>query len=397
SIIDRPEELPDAINLWRAIVAWFGGFFALVVAFAVLAPRGLGGYEIYQSSSVDHAIGRLRGAPSWADSQRHEEAGERIAIAVIGVAPIYIGLTALLALGLLISGHTPFSASTAAMSLISTTGLLINSEGMFHQSNGLGEVVAVAFLFLAATRHIFVVGAPLKRKMSGYLNDAEVKLLALFVIISATWLFGRHWVGALDIDQTTEVSEPLRAAWGAFFTALSFATTAGVVSESWDAARVWSGMGNPSLILLGLAVTGGGIASTAGGVKLLRAYALFRHGEREMERLVRPSSIAGSGVARRGLRREGAQIAWVFVMLFLVSLAGAMLALSLTELSFELSLMAALAALSNTGPLFNVAGGDVSYLKDVSAEGRSVLIVVMLLGRVEVLAVIAMLNPGNWR
>ena len=73
---------------------------------------------------------------------------------------------------------------------------------------------------------------------------------------------------------------------------------------SWDAARIWSGLSNPSLILYALAIMGGGIASTAGGVKLLRAYALFKHGQRELERLVRPSSIAGSGAGRRGLRRD---------------------------------------------------------------------------------------------
>jgi Trk-type K+ transport system membrane component len=42
------------------------------------------------------------------------------------------------------------------------------------------------------------------------------------------------------------------------------------------------------LLLMGLALMGGGVATTAGGVKLLRVYALYKHGAREMERLVHP-------------------------------------------------------------------------------------------------------------
>ena len=189
----------------------------------------------------------------------------------------------------------------------------------------------------------------------------------------------------------------MRAAWGAFFTVLSFATTTGYESAHWGAARAWSGLENPSLILFGLAMIGGGVATTAGGIKLLRAYALLNHGSREMERLVRPSSIAGSGARKRGLRREGAQIAWIFVMLYLVSLALTMLALSLTGMRFEDALAAAIAALTNTGPVFSATTEDASWLTAVSAEGRAVLVVAMVLGRVELLALIAMINPDNWR
>ena len=140
-----------------------------------------------------------------------------------------------------------------------------------------------------------------------------------------------------------------------------------------------------------------GVATTAGGIKLLRAYALFNHGRREMERLVRPSSISGAGARKRGLRREGAQIAWVFVMLFLVSMATAMLALSLTGLEFETALAASIAAFSNAGPVFTAVNEEASWLTTLTAEGRAVIIVAMALGRVELLALIAMINPDNWR
>ena len=93
---------------------------------------------------------------------------------------------------------------------------------------------------------------------------------------------------------------------------------------------------------------GGGVATTAGGVKLLRVYVLYMHGRRELERLVHPSSIGGSGQRARRLRREGAYVAWIFFMLFAISIAAVMLALSLSGLDFEQSVVLSIAALSTT-------------------------------------------------
>lgn len=399
SVIDSPGALPMAVNFWRLLVAWLGGLFALLFAFAVLAPRNLGGYEVRSSSDNFTSIGQLRGSPRWATGLKAEAAGDRFAVAFRSVAPVYAGLTALLAVCLLLSGLSPFNAITAAFSLISTTGAAVDDGLTLSDGGALAEVLAAAFMIVAASRHLYVARRPMPVRLRELASDPEGRVLISVALAVTVWLFLRHWLGVLELDGglDVEIGEPVGALWGAFFTALSFATTTGVISESWDAARAWSGMSNPALVMLGLAIMGGGIASTAGGVKLLRAYALLRHGEREMERLVRPSSIAGSGAAKRGLRREGAQIAWVFVMLFLLTLAAAMLALSMTGLSFELSLVAAISALSNTGPLFGFATGGASYLTEIDAWGRGVLAVVMLLGRVEVLVIVAMLNPSNWR
>ena len=74
---------------------------------------------------------------------------------------------------------------------------------------------------------------------------------------------------------------------------MSFLTTTGFVSEHWLDAQAWSGLPTPGLILLGLALIGGGVATTAGGVKLLRVFALYQNGAREME--VRPQRSQGQG------------------------------------------------------------------------------------------------------
>lgn len=394
SIFDDPAAAHPAINLWRALTAWAGGFIVLVMAYALLAPRNLGGFEV-RGGVTGGAIGSLRGAPVWAGGREREASGERVAAAVRAIAPIYAALTAAMAILLIIAGLQPVNALMASMGVLSTSGVAPTNEPIFAEAGFGGEVVAALFLILAITRHTYGVGRGNALRLSRFPDDPELRILAIVVLGVAVWLFARHWIGALELGEV-EGQGAFSALWGAVFTVLSFAATAGYVSDSWETARQWSGLSNPSLVLFGLAMMGGGVATTAGGVKLLRTYALFKHGAREMERLVRPSSIAGSGANKRGIRREGAQIAWVFVMLFLVALAFAIVGLSLTGLGFEPGVAAAIAAISNTGPLFAIAEPDRSWLTSITPEGRAVLVLTMVLGRVELLALIAMLNPDNW-
>ena len=132
-------------------------------------------------------------------------------------------------------------------------------------------------------------------------------------------------------------------------------------------------------------------------MKLLRVYALYRHGEREIERLVHPSSVGGAGVQARRLRRQGAQMAWIFFMLFALSIAVTMLALALTGLDFVASTTFAVSALSTTGPLAAVAAEAPLPWSELNAAARAVTAAAMVLGRLETLAIIALLNPDFWR
>jgi len=207
----------------------------------------------------------------------------------------------------------------------------------------------------------------------------------------------RHWFGALEVDDLANASAALSALWGSVFTVISFLTTTGFVSDDWGVARSWSGLSTPGILLMGLVVMGGGVATTAGGLKLLRVYALSKHGAREINRLIHPHSVAGAGRLGRRIRREGAYIAWVFFMLFILAMAAVMLALALTGLGFEQAMILAIAALSTTGPLAQIAGeSPIAYIA-LSDAAKLILSGAMILGRMETLVLIALFNPGFWR
>ncbi|MDD9978814.1 MAG: TrkH family potassium uptake protein, partial [Boseongicola sp.] len=139
------------------------------------------------------------------------------------------------------------------------------------------------------------------------------------------------------------------------------------------------------------------VATTAGGVKLLRVDALYKHGLREMERLVQPSSIGGAGQRARRFRRQGAYVAWIFFMLFATSIAAITVLRALAGLSFDEALVVATATLSTTGPLVNVAMENPIPVSQWDPTIKAVSSAAMVLGRLETLVIIALLNPEFWR
>jgi len=188
-----------------------------------------------------------------------------------------------------------------------------------------------------------------------------------------------------------------QAIWGDLFTIASFLTTTGFESRYWLSATDWSGLHTPGVFLIGLALIGGGVATTAGGVKLLRIYALFRHSERELQRLLHPSSVSGGGREARRIRKQGAYISWIFFMLFAMSIAGVMLALSLTGVQFETTMILAVSALTTTGPLADIAAESPISFSGIPDAAKVILVFAMVLGRLETLAIIALFNPEIWR
>jgi trk system potassium uptake protein TrkH len=386
----EPGRLPPAVHLWRATVGWLGGLLIWVTAMAVLAPLNLGGYEVTSEARIE---GRIQTGLTQAGAAG---SSERLRRSAAQLTPIYGLLTIALTIGLLLSGEAPLVALIHAMSTLSTSGIT-PVDGLEGRPAGVvGEALILLFFLFALSRRTF--GRPLDRSWIAVIGqDREVRLAGFAVVVLTTLLFMRHWLGALEVETVANFRNALVALWGSAFTVLSFLTTTGFVSESWVEAQDWSGLETPGLLMLGLVVMGGGVATTAGGLKLLRVYALYKHGVREMGKLIYPNSIGSAGRLGRRIRREGAYIAWIFFMLFILSLAAVMLALSATGQTFEEALILSLAALSTTGPLAAVAGETpISYIA-LSDPAKLVIAAAMVIGRIETLVLIALLNPAFWR
>jgi len=391
TVYDNAGRLSPALHLWRAMVGWMGGLLIWVAAFAIFAPMNLGGFEVRATSTA--GSGTVKGS---AQASRVADPSERLTRYALKLTPIYMALTLVLWVGLTLLGEYPYVALCHAMSVLSTSGITPIGGFYFAASGFWGELLVFCFFLFALSRLVFSRGMNGESEGS-WTADPEFRIAMALIIGATLFLFLRHFVGSIDEDAASQLTTSLRAFWGALFTVASFLTTTGFESADWIEATNWSRLPTPGLLLVGMALIGGGVATTAGGVKLLRVYALYRHGERELERLVHPSSIGGGGREARRIRRKGAYISWIFFMLFAVSIAAVMVLLSLTGVQFEVALVLAISALSTTGPLAVVAAESPIAFSGIPDLAKIILAMAMVLGRLETLAIIALFNPEIWR
>ncbi|MEM6972063.1 MAG: potassium transporter TrkG [Pseudomonadota bacterium] len=395
-----PNRVDISIHLWRAIVAWLGGLMTLMAAYVILAPRRMGGFEVLTGSSGTAAGVEVRLVELGAQMPPVES---RVARAFRTILPVYGGLTGALIMLFGMVGGVSMDTVIHALGIVSTSGITALPEGLASAPNLGIEAIALMGMICAATARLYGnasrVGARVRLTA-----DPELRLMAWIVLGASAALFLRHWLAALGQDDDSEI-EALTALWGAIFTTLSFLTTTGYESASWEGARTWAGLDNPSLILLGLAAIGGGAATTAGGIKLVRAAALIRHGLDEIGQLAQPMAInprrgierrLGVASARGTVVTAGAFLSWAFIMLYVGAVFAVALALAVTGLPFETSLIGAIAAVSNTGPAF----GAVAPLHDnfalMTAPQQLFLAIGMVAGRIETLALIALMRREAW-
>lgn len=390
TLYDNPFGLPRSVHLWRAILGWLGGLLMWVAAISIFAPLNIGGFEVRSlrgGRDTDKTLIQIGRASD--PSARLVRFGAKL-------IPLYAALTALLWMCLVVVGETPYVALCHAMSVLATSGISPTDGLVFSPSGFMGEFVIALFFVFALTRGAFSRGLT-GVQLSPLHKDKEFRMALSLIAILTAVLFLRHGVLAFDDTTQNTLGTAMRAMWGAVFTITSFLTTTGFESAEWSTTREWSGLGTPGLILVGLSLVGGGVATTAGGIKLLRIYALWKHGQREIERLVHPSSVGGAGAAARQIRRQGAQISWIFFMMFAISIAAVMILLSLTGVQFETAMVLAVSALSTTGPLAAIGGETPISYAGVPDMAKVILAFAMALGRLEALAIIALLNPEFWR
>ena len=375
-------EMPASVQLWRAVVGWLGGLLTLVAALSILAPMNLGGFEVVSGHSAGHGMGAVQGR----QMVRIPDPSQRMKRYSGQILLVYAGLTLALWLGLALVGDPALAGLIRAMSTLSTSGIVLSDAPASLMAEGL-VVIFLGFALsrqaMPGARHRFA-GPPLHQ-------ETEFRLALSILLVLGLALLAYQATGAGNL------SGLFPAGWSLIFTLASFLTTTGFVSAEWASAALWSGLPVPGLFLVALALAGGGVATTAGGIKLIRLSVMYSHAVRELRRQVDPHSVGSSGRLSRPMRQQVSMVAWMFAMLFMLSVAASMLLLTLLGLEFEPALILAIAALTSCGPLAEIAGAAPIAWSGHGAAANLVLGLAMVLGRLETLALIALLAPESWQ
>lgn len=183
-----------------------------------------------------------------------------------------------------------------------------------------------------------------------------------------------------------------RALRDAVFTVTSITTTTGYVTadfDEWDSAA--------KLVLVLLMFVGGCAGSTAGGIKVIRVFIVFRTILEDIFRMIHPRAVTPLRVRDRILP-EGIRVAvlGLFAAWIVVFTMATFLVTIQKDFDLVSSATAVAATLNVIGPGLGQVGASESY-EAVNAFGRAVLTACMLLGRLEILTALALLSPAFWR
>ena len=368
TIISDLDNSPKSILLWRAIMQWLGGIGIVVMAITILPLLKVGGMQLFKMEGPDST--------------------EKILPRTIEVAAIiistYVALTFFCALFYWIFGMTIFDSVCHAMTTIATGGFSTHNDSIGFFKNSNIEIVASIFIILGSIPFIsYLKFSQGNRKI--FFTDVQIKGLIYLLLISTAIMF----IYLLFINFESSLVDKIRIS---SFNVISILSGTGYVTDDFG---LW---GKFSLIFfLFLMFIGGCAGSTACGIKIFRLQMLLIFLKNQIKKLIHPNSVIITKYNNQKISDDFIKSVIIFIFTFLFIFLIIAMLLSISGLDFITSISGAASSISNVGPgLGDMIGPNGNYkaLPDLS---KWVLSAGMLLGRLELFAVLVLFFPSFWR
>ncbi len=367
TVLSNLDFLPKSLLYYRQQLQWLGGMGIIVLAVSVLPMLGVGGMSMYRAESS--GISQEKLTPKLAQTAKV-------------LWQIYAGLTLSCALAYYLGGMSAFDAIGHSFSTIAIGGFSTHDASLGYFDSGLIESIATIFMLLAGVNFSLHFIAFHNRKLTHYLQDSEFKAYALIMGLTMIMV-------SVVLVQYQYYSSDLEAIRHGIFQAVSFATTTGFTTESF---YHWP-LGLP-IVLLMTSFIGACAGSTGGGIKVVRIVLMFKLGMREITRLIHPSAQINIKLNKKSVSEEVLGSVLGFFALYLMAFVGIIVLLLLTGLDGLSAFSATAAMINNLGPGLGEVSVDYQQISD---SAKWVLSLTMLLGRLEILTLMALLHKAFWR
>ena len=365
TIIPNLEEMPKAILLWRAILQWLGGIGIIVMAITLMPIMNVGGMQLFKISNSD-------------SSEKILPKSKEIALRLIY---IYSGLTTLCAISYKILGMNTFDSITHSMTTIATGGFSNYNESIGFFNSFPIEISAMIFIIMGSLPFIAYIKF-LNGNRRIFFSDIQIrtflKIIIISILILSIYLF---------LDKSSELN--FRTV---LFNVISILTGTGYVNAQFDN---WGGF--PLIIFIGLMFIGGCAGSTTCGIKIFRFQILYSFVLNQLKKIIYPKGIFVLKYNQSPVDDKFTASIISFIYMYLVIFFVITALLSLTGLDFITSISGAATSISNVGPgLGSTIGpnGNFSSLPDIS---KWILSFGMILGRLELFAILVLFLPSFWR
>ena len=364
-----PADAPRSIVFWRSLTQWLGGACIILLLLTVVP-------QVSEWFGMSLVMPRGQRASQLLSSMR------RTSRRVMGV---YAGATAVATAIFAGLGLSFFDALNLSMVTLATGGCYVPGTGT---GNPLFTIAMMAVMLFSAGNFFFYAEVTRRGLEAEDPGAGEMRAM-LRLAAAAGILVSLH----LWISGTYGVSESLRKG---FFAAAAFLSTTGM-----DPVQLVGWPDFDRFVLILLIFIGGCIASSAGGLKILRLSVLVNASIEELRRTLHSRMVLRvSALGRVVPLTMVGQLLSFFALYTAVFFGGAMV-LSLGGIAPLSALGLSAACLTSAGPAALLAG-DVSVYVTMGEGWRLFCCALMLLGRLEVFSFLFVIQTlasrweGRW-
>tara|TARA_B100000929_G_scaffold137717_1_gene109139 strand:+ start:841 stop:2292 length:1452 start_codon:yes stop_codon:yes gene_type:complete len=367
TVIDNLDQLPKSILYYRQQLQWLGGMGIIVLAVAILPLLGVGGVELYHAESSGISKDRLT---------------PKLRQTALMLWKIYIGLTIVCALSYMLAGMDIFDAIGHSFSTVAIGGFSTHNESIGYFNSCQIEIVAMIFMLLAGVNFSLHFVAWSNLSINHYWKDSEFKAYA--AIITAVII-----VVVLLLIANNQYDSYLESIRHGAFQAISIATTTGFASQKFSS---WVPV-IPTILII-MSFVGACVGSTGGGIKVVRVLVMFRLGIREIKKYIHPNAQVNVKLNHSNLAERTLTSVLGFFSLYIISFVLILTLLMLTGMDQVSAFSSTAASMNNLGPGLGSVAENYSSVSDTA---KWILSISMLIGRLEVLTLIALFHKSFWR
>ncbi|EMA33782.1 cation transporter [Halobiforma lacisalsi AJ5] len=370
-----------SILLWRQLLQWLGGLGILIVAIGLLSHLMVGGAQLMETESQTQNVRKLR--PQISETARLIW-GLYVGLTLLAVAVLY---------GLHLLGLAPqmnlFNAVSHALTSVATAGFSPEGESV-GAFTPIVQWAIIPFMIVGSTNFVllyYLTQGEFQRPLESEEFRFYLGTIAFFgaVVVGILWF---------DPDIGRNLEETVRHG---LFNVVSMITTTGYASTDFN---VWTPGAKHALFLC--MFLGGMAGSTTCSIKSLRWLVVLKTFRRNLFTSVHPDAVRPLRLGSEVVDEETINDIFNYVLLaivifFLLTVVivvdAARSGTAVTE--FE-ALSAAASIFLNIGPAFGMAGPMDNY-HGFPTTTRSIMIVMMWIGRIEIIPVLVLLTPAFWR
>jgi len=367
SIITDLDHTPKGLLVWRGMTQWIGGLGLVLFIVAILRKLNVGSTHLYDAEFSGTVQRKLH---------------PRISTSVLYMWVIYVAMTVVLLVSLLLCGNSFFDSLCISLSTVSTGGFMVHSDGLASLTQCSLPIITL-FMFLSGI-NIALIFRLVSGRGKEMWKDEEFRVYVSIFVIAIIVLSTAFLVEGNDFLQSV------------CFSIFHVASTVSTCGLALPMPHHWPFV--VSAITFALIVLGACAGSTGGGLKLKRVMMLVKYVKNYFIRMQHPNAVFVVKVDDNIISNDYINKVFGFVFLYIMFIVGGGFVLTLCGLEIPTSVCLAATNIANLGPspIIDMLGPHFDYAT-LAPLAKWTLVVLMLVGRIEIFAILAILSPAYWR